>query len=101
MTVFISFEFLHREHSQFESQRHTYIKALEDAQREKNHLEKKIQVETLKAEAEKKKALLAQEALEEKVWIFLVKMKAAVNFSDNQVFLRFALGNHKYMYDIP
>ncbi|PIK49096.1 putative TATA element modulatory factor isoform X2, partial [Apostichopus japonicus] len=55
-----------REHSQFESQRHTYIKALEDSQREKDILEKKVQVESLKAEAEKKRAVMAQEALEEK-----------------------------------
>lgn len=65
----LHFSFLCREHSQFESQRHTYIKALEDSQREKDILEKKVQVESLKAEAEKKRAVMAQEALEEKVTV--------------------------------
>lgn len=55
-----------REHSHFESQRQTYVKALEESQRGKDILEKKLQAEMMKVEAEKKKLLLAHEALEEK-----------------------------------
>ena len=50
-----------------EAQLSTYTKALEEAQREKAHLEKQLEVEKMRLETERRKLLLAQDSLNEKV----------------------------------
>ncbi|XP_038063639.1 TATA element modulatory factor-like [Patiria miniata] len=55
-----------REMVHTEAQISTYTKALEEAQREKAHLEKQLAVEKMRVEAERRKLLLAQDALNEK-----------------------------------
>ena len=61
------FLILYRELAQADSQRHTYLKALEDNQREKAQLERQLEMERMKVESERKKLMLAQEALSDKV----------------------------------
>ncbi len=56
-----------RELAQADSQRQTYLKAIEDSQREKSALERQLEMEKMKVETERKKLLLAQEALNDKV----------------------------------
>ncbi|XP_022093565.1 TATA element modulatory factor-like isoform X2 [Acanthaster planci] len=55
-----------RDTARTEAQLSTYTRALEEAQREKAHLEKQLEVEKMRVEAERRKLLLAQEALNEK-----------------------------------
>ena len=56
-----------RELAQADNQRQTYLKALEEAQREKAQLERQLETEKMKVETERKKLLLAQESLNDKV----------------------------------
>ncbi|XP_072028179.1 LOW QUALITY PROTEIN: uncharacterized protein [Amphiura filiformis] len=56
----------HRELAQADSQRQTYLKALEDSQREKGALERQLETEKMQVESERKKLMLAQEALNDK-----------------------------------
>ena len=50
-----------------ETQLSTYTKALEEAQRDKTHLEKQLEVEKMRVDTERRKLLLAQDAISEKV----------------------------------
>ncbi|XP_059800278.1 TATA element modulatory factor [Hypanus sabinus] len=50
----------------FDNLKSEYIKALEESKKEKNALSKQLEVEKLKVEQERKKAILAQDALKEK-----------------------------------
>lgn len=61
------FNQLFRELAQADNQRQTYLKALEEAQREKAQLERQLETEKMKVETERKKLLLAQESLNDKV----------------------------------
>ncbi|XP_071796710.1 uncharacterized protein [Asterias amurensis] len=49
-----------------EAQLSTYTKALEEAQRDKTHLEKQLEVEKMRVDTERRKLLLAQDAISEK-----------------------------------
>ncbi|XP_077869748.1 TATA element modulatory factor-like, partial [Saccoglossus kowalevskii] len=55
-----------KETAQLDSVRHTYSKAIEDLQRDKELLEKQLDMERLRVETEKKKLILAHDALKEK-----------------------------------
>ncbi|XP_033096291.1 TATA element modulatory factor-like isoform X2 [Anneissia japonica] len=55
-----------RDALQMDSQRATYTKALEELQKDKALLERKLEVEKMKVEAEHKKLLLAQDTIKEK-----------------------------------
>ncbi|XP_077979668.1 TATA element modulatory factor-like [Glandiceps talaboti] len=59
-------EYKNREAVQLDTVRHTYSKAIEDLERDKALLEKQVEMERLKVDTEKKKLLLAQEALKDK-----------------------------------
>ncbi|XP_051874383.1 TATA element modulatory factor [Pristis pectinata] len=55
-----------RHHVAFDNLKTEYIKALEEAKKEKNALTNQLEMEKLKVEQERKKAILAQDALKEK-----------------------------------
>ncbi len=66
-TNICEYDYVCSEMARTEVQFSTYAKALEEAQRDKTHLERQLEVEKMRVDTERRKLLLAQDALSEKV----------------------------------